>query len=206
MIYIKKLLIAILLYNGVSIQAQDNEVKRKQDFPISISVSSHSWAFPFTNVFRMKPFYPGTSVGTELYYKKGEKGKLFQTAEIGGFLNNASGSALYFNSSFSFRYTTKFGLTSDVGLGLGYFHSFHISDTYKQNSEGGYDKISDPGVPSLSGNITLGLGYDLSKTTGKNIMPFVRYQWIASTSYLSVIGIRPNGLFQLGFQTHIFNR
>lgn len=198
------LYLLFLLFSSQTLFGQVQKEERKQTYPISIALSSHSWAFPLSNVFRLNPYYPGLAVGTEFYFIKRPKSKLFQTAEIGGFLNKNQGSALYFNSNLTYRYTTKFGLMTEIGLGLGYFHGFHRSDTYEQEASGEFTKVKDGGIGSLSSNLTLGIGYDLSKKSDKNWMPFLRYQWIASTSYWSIIGIRPNGLFQLGVQIDLF--
>lgn len=194
---------ALLSINIMQLNAQDSLKKQKQDFPIALSVTSHSWAFPLTDLFRLNPYYPGLNVNTEYYYRKRAKHKLFQTAEIGGFLNNSSGSAFYLNSNFGYRFTAKFGLMLDVSLGLGYFHGFHPRTIYTQDSDGTFSKVKDKGIPSLSANFATGLGYDLSKVSNIKMTPFIRYQWIASTSYWSMIGIRPNGLLHLGIQISI---
>ena len=194
------LLLILIGFQPLYGQDSPSEKERKQTFPISISLTNHSWSFPLTNIFRLDPIYPGMVIGTEFYFLKRTKSKLFQTVEIGGFINKNQGSALYLNSNFTYRYTTKFGLMSEVGLGLGYFHGFHRTATFEQQDSGEFIEVKDRGVGALSSNIAFGLGYDLSKKQEKNWMPFIRYQWIASTNYWSIIGIRPNGLLHLGVQ------
>jgi hypothetical protein len=184
-------------------QAQ-NETEKKQTFPISISITNHSWAFPFNKVFRLNPLYPGISAGTEFYYKNKPTFKFFQTAQIGGFLNKASGAGCYFNSNIGLRHTMKFGLAIDFSFGLGYFHSFYPSDTYVQNLNGEFEKSNKGGVGAMSGNISLGLGYDFSRKKNKYFTPFIQYQWIAGTYYWSLITIRPNGLLHLGIRFNPF--
>lgn len=180
--------------------AKDQLMEKKQSWPISISLSSHSWSFPLTNIGRIKPFYPGFSLGTEFYYIKKERGRLMQTMEVGGFANSNQGSALYFNSNLTYRFTTRYGLMTEIGLGLGYYHGFYRSQTFLQNESGEYSAIANNGIPASSSNISFALGYDLSKRSDKKVVPFIRYQWIASTRYWSIIGIRPNGLLHLGVQ------
>jgi len=201
---IKNIMFSLLLACSISpmLGQADGDIKnnKKQSWPISFTVSNHSWSFPMTNVFRIKPLYPGFSVGTEFYYIKKEKGRLFQTFEIGGFANSNQGSATYFNSNLTYRFTARFGLMTEVGIGLGYFHGFQRSATYEQTEAGTFAPVKDNGIPASSSNISFALGYDLSKVLAKNITPFVRYQWIASTNYWSNIGIRPNGLLHLGIQ------
>lgn len=199
------LLLLFLVIGFLPLKAQNSEMEkeRKQTFPISFSVTNHSWSFPLTNVFRINPIYPGMSVGTEFYFLKRPKSKLFQTAEIGGFINKNQGSAFYFNSNFTYRYTAKFGLMSEIGLGLGYFHGYHRTTTFEQQASGEFEEVKDRGIGAMSSNLAFALGYDFAKKGGKKWMPFIRYQWIASTSYWSIIGIRPNGLLHLGAQINL---
>lgn len=181
-------------------EAQDQSINKKQSWPISISLTSHSWSLPLTNIGRLKPFYPGFSVGTEFYYIKKERGRLIQTLELGGFANSNQGSALYFNSNLTYRFITRYGLMTEIGLGLGYFHGFYRSQTFVQDAYGEYSAVANNGIPASSSNISFALGYDLSKKSDKKMMPFIKYQWIASTKYWSILGIRPNSLLHLGVQ------
>lgn len=200
-----KIIGILLLFAGLgsSLNAQVEGLeskKKKQTWPISISIFNHSWSFPLTDIGRVDPLYPGGVLGTEYYYIKMERGRLLQTFEVGGFLNKNQGSAFFFNSNLTYRFTARFGLMTEIGLGLGYFHGFHRTDTFIQEADGTYIMAKDNGVPASSSNIHLAIGYDLSKKTDSNIMPFIRYQWIASTSYWSIIGIRPNALLHVGVQ------
>lgn len=196
------LLIIFLSISLSTLKAQNADLQnsRKQTWPVSISLSSHSWSLPFTNLGRLKPFYPGFSLGSEFYYIKKQRGQLFQTIEIGGFINQNQGSAIYLNSNLTYRFTANYGLMTEIGLGLGYFHGFHRTDTYSQNEDGRYVEVKDNGIPASSSNISIGLGYDLSRISDRKITPFIRYQWIASTRYWSLLGIRPNGLLHLGIR------
>lgn len=180
------------------LSAQDTPKAKKQDFPISVSYNNHSWAFPLGSIFRANPQYPGLTIGTELNYRVRTKTTLFQSFEVGGFLNSASGNGSYANTNFGFRYTGKRVIMFDVGLGLGLFKSYHINDTYQQQENGSYLKVKDKGINALSNNIFLSLGYDLSVKHNRNLMVFARYQWIASGAYWSLTTIRPNGLFHVG--------
>lgn len=172
----------------------------KQDFSLAMSYNNHSWAFPLSSVFRMNPQYPGLTVGTEINYRVRPRTKFFQTFELGGFINSASGSGTYFNSDVAFRYTGKRGILLDIGTGFGSFKSYFINDTYKIQSDGSYLKSDDTGVTALSQNIFFSTGYDLSVKHDKNLVLFVRYQWIASAAYWSRIMIRPNGLLHIGIR------
>lgn len=199
----KKLYLASIFIITCSLNqafCQESSKVFKQDFPLVLSYNNHSWAFPFSSVLRMNPQYPGFTLGTEINYRVREKTKLFQSLEIGGFINPASGNATYFNSDLGFRFTSKKSIFMDLGFGFGLLKSYHINDTYKQQEDGLYSLVKDKGITALSQNIFIGAGYDLSKKYSKNFSLFVRYQWIASAAYWSNIIIRPNGLFHLGIR------
>lgn len=185
--------------NAISAQdANETPKPKKQDFPISVSVNNHSWAFPLSSIVRLGPQYPGLTIGTEINYRVRPRTKFFQTLELGGFINPASGNGTYINTNLAFRYTGKRGILFDLGLGLGTFKSYFINDTYKQTDDGSYVQSDVNGVSALSNNIFLSAGYDLSVKHDKNLVLFVRYQWIASGAYWSNFVIRPSGLFHIG--------
>jgi len=201
------LLSFLLLSFGIpSLMGQNASLEKKQDFPISVSLTNHSWAFPLSKVFRLNPIHPGLSVGTEFYYLKRERAQLFQTGEIGGFINKNSGSAWYINSNLAFRFTNMWGLMLESGLGLGYFNSYHRSIAYTQETNGNYVEAESKATPSSSINISLAIGYDFSKKRERELTLFMRYHWIASTSYWSIIGIRPSGLLHIGARTNFLKR
>lgn len=189
----------------VNIQANaqaDNQRQNQQHFPISLSVFNHTWAFPLSNVLRIAPIYPGISIGSEYHYRDGKKIALYQTFELGGFYNQSSGSAFYLNTNFGIRGQTKFGLMADFSFGLGYFHGFYPSTTYHLSQAGLYEKTKNNGIGASSANFSFTLGYQLKKTN-KKITPFIGYQWMASTTYWSLITIRPNGLLKTGIRFNL---
>ncbi len=178
--------------------AQDTKTdKTVQNFPLSVALINQSWAFPGSQVFRLTPVYPGLSVGSEYHYRQRPKTTFYQSLEFGGFLNRSAGSALYGHTNIGWRYRADFGLAVDVSLGLGYFHGFHPSPIYSLNTNGTYEKVSDPGVGASAANIHLQLGYRLGKFN-RDWTPFVSYQWMASTYYWSLITIRPSGFLKIG--------
>lgn len=207
--YSKKtvLLSFLFLSFGIpSLLSQNAVQERKQDFPISFSFTNHSWAFPLSKVFRLNPFHPGVSIGTEFYYLKRQKSQLFQTVEIGGFMNKNSGSAWYVNSDLVLRFTNNWGLMLESGLGIGYFNSYYRSAAYTQDTDGSYVQAKNKTVPSSSINILFAIGYDFSIKMEKELTVFMKYQWVASTSYWSIIGIRPNGLLHVGARIHFLKK
>ncbi len=201
----KQVLIIFLLLLGLipKTQAQEPSPTKKQDFPFYLSYNNHSWAFPFGSIFRLNPQYPGLTSGIEINYRVRSKSKLFQTFELGGFLNQASGNALYFNSNLAFRYSFVPAIHFDIGLGLGAFNSYRINDIYRLTESGNYISIKDRGVSALSNNLFLSVGYNLSTAFNKELTLYVRYQWIASGAYWDLTTIRPSGLLNIGIRTSL---
>lgn len=179
------------------------ENQRKQKFPISVSLANQSWALPFSRILRMAPFYPGINFGTELCYKEKEKFKFYQSLELGGFINRTAGSAFYFNSDLGIRAKFKRGWKTDFAIGLGYFHGFHPSYIYAQQSDGTFLQVKDRGVGAMSANFKIGLEYGF-KSNSRELTIITAYQWIASTYYWSLIGIRPNSMLHIGAKANLF--
>ena len=196
-------ILGLLLFLGSCNAAFSQEDEKKQKVPISLAITNHSWSFPFSQVFRLNPFHPGLEAGTEWCYKEKEKFKFYQAADIGGFINRSSGSAIYMNLNLGIRAKFKFGLRADFAFGLGYFHGFHPSFIYTQSIDGTYQQSKDKGVGSLAANFKMGLGFELPESN-RELTLFGAYQWMVSTSYWSLITIRPNGLLHIGVKANLF--
>lgn len=169
-----------------------------KSFPIVISGCSHSNALPFNNVFRISPLYPGAVIGTEYTWTEGRAGRLFQTGNIGGFVNSSTGSGLFLESEFAYRYTAGFGLFGETSFGLGYLHLFHPRDILRQNEDGEYEKATDWGKPCGMLAFSVGTGYDFFKKTKVPIAPFLKYQFFVQTPYFEVLPIGMQSLLHLG--------
>ena len=193
-----KLLLSFIILSSIIIT---NIIKaQKQDFPVSLSIINQSWAFPQKKIFRMKPFYPGLVFGTEYSYKEGKRGRLFQSANLGFYVNNITGSCLFLQSDLAYRFTLNLGLFTDVSLGLGYVHAFYPREIFRQNKENGYVKVRDTGKPAIMVSNSFSLGYDFTKRTGLHFAPFIKYQWFAQYPYFELIPVRPNGILHVGLR------
>jgi hypothetical protein len=172
----------------------------QQTFPVNISVFNHSWAFPLMEIGRIAPVYPGLSLGTEYQYERWEKVELFQTINLAGFINQASGSAWLINSDFGVRTPSKWGLYGETTMGLGFMNAYHPSPIYEMNAENAYVSVKDTGKGSSLITFSFGMGYHLSKPESVKISPFIKYQWMASRPYFDSLPIRPHGLLHVGCQ------
>jgi hypothetical protein len=118
----KYLLIYSLILLGVNIKCEGLEAGNRM-YPLSVTVLNQSWAFPFSELTRISPLYPGVTAGI----CRLRNDKLFyfpQSAYAGYFYNNNSGSALFLYVDQSIRFSPKCGFFMDISLGLGYFHAF----------------------------------------------------------------------------------
>lgn len=189
----RTLVFILLIFGGATIAAE-------QSFPVVLSACNHSNALPLSNMFRISPLYPGTLIGTEYRYSDGKVGRLYQTGNIGGFVNTSTGSGLFVESDFAYRYTAGFGLFGETSLGLGYLHVFHPREILRQNDEGVYEKAADWGKPCGMLSLCIGAGYDLSKKTKLAIAPFIKYQFFVQTPYFEVLPIGMQSLLHIGMR------
>lgn len=166
--------------------------------PVSVTIFNQSWAWPFSELNRFSPLYPGLTVG--IYRLQNERMFTFpQSVHMGYFYNNACGSALFLHGDQSIRFNLKCGFFIEPSLGLGYFHAFHAHDIYKRNSDGRYGKAVDFGKPSVMFSLSQTIGFDLSKKYGIPIAPFVKIQGIISYPYWEIVlPIRPSNLVHIG--------
>lgn len=171
---------------------------REHIHPVSVSVMNQSWAFPFSELTRIDPVYPGLSAG--IYRLNPDRIISFpQSLNLGYFYNPNAGSATYLYVDQAARLALRCGFFAEFSAGLGYFHAFHPRPVYTRNENNSYSKTRDWGKPGLMFSFSQTIGFDLQPKFGHRIAPFIRNQWIASTPYFDmVIPIRPTNLTQLG--------
>lgn len=131
-------------------------------------------SLPLHRIFRLDPFYPSFSLGTEFMYTKGRYGQLLQTANIGGFYHKYSAQGFFLSSDFTYRYDSPIHIFADIGIGLGYLHIFHPAAVYEYKS-GKYKQVRDWGSPRLAANIIFDMGYNFTEFK-KPFRIFIRYK------------------------------
>lgn len=196
-------LLLVMFISPSSAWSNDSTDVKTKGIPLQVSLVNHSWAFPLMSVARISPLYPGMFLGSEHLYLEGKRSSLGQTATIGGFLNQATGSALLAHTDLMYRYSTGFGLEAGASFGIGYMHAFHSRPTYRLNDNNVYEATPNRGKPSALVSLSISTGFDLEKSTGLPIVPFLKYQWMASTPYTDIIPIRPHGLLHLGVRFYV---
>ena len=171
---------------------------QERSYPVSVSLLSQSWAFPFSEHARVSPFYPGITAG--IFRLRTDKLFSFpQSAQLGYYLNYHAGSALFLHVDQGIRFASKCGLFVELSLGIGYFHGFHANAIYRQNSTGEFEKATDWGKPGMLFTTSQTLGFDLSEKLNIPLAPFIKTQWMASSPYFDmVVPIRPSSMTHIG--------
>ena len=188
----KVVVIVFVLFLHGKIQAENRL------HPLSVSIMKESWGFPSSPELKLSPFYPGISTG--IYRLRADKKISFpQSAHLGYFYNNSTGSAIYLYADQGIHLTLKCGYFQEMSIGMGFFNAFHSGKVYKRNDAGEYAKVTDFGKPSLMFSLSETIGIDLYPTHDIPFAPFIKAQWIVSYPYFeTVLPVCPTILLQIG--------
>jgi len=130
-----------------SIHAQENQ----QQIPINISY------------FGETLIHPGIEVGYE--------GRLYKwfnyTVSIGTYIHQRHHTGWFLNADFNWRYTFPVGYSPELGIGLGYLHTWqHGGKTYTVDDNGNVATKTVYGNPSFMPTVKIGFfGWDFRKKT-----------------------------------------
>ena len=107
--------------------------------------------------------HPGFEVGYENNFYKWFN----YTASIGYYVHQRHHAGLFLNAGINWRYTFSFGYSVELGIGLGYLHTWqHGGKTYTVDDGGNVDRKIVIGHPSFMPVVKIGLlGWDLRKKT-----------------------------------------
>ena len=198
------LIVPLLLIGSVPGWAQEPAASpAKKQFPLEASFINHAVTMPFDGIV-LKPIHPGFNLGTEYVYTQGRWGRFFQSLQVGYYYNKYNAKALFLLTGAGYRYTFRFGLYADAGLGIGYLHSFHPTEIFAQDGSGEYVRVKDSGKPAFVAFVSLGLGWDFSARIGWPVCLFVRYQPYIQTPYNPTSSIFPQALFHFGVRVQIW--
>ena len=196
-------IIPLVLIFSASGGAQDRPAPAaKKQFPLEVSFINHSVTMPFHG-FILDPIHPGFNLGTEYVYSQGHRVRFYQSLQAGYYFNKYNAKALYVMTGPGLRYTFRFGLFVDAGLGIGYLHSFHVTEIFAQDASGEYVRVKDNGKPAFVVFTGLGLGWDFSARIGWPICLFVRYQPYIQTPYNLQSSIFPQALVHFGVRVQL---
>ena len=146
-------------------------------FPITLSLYNESTALPFTRFFTT-PIHPGIQVGTEFNYKVKNHSRLFQTVNATYFYHQHLTQGIGLNTELGYEYRFNLGLSFSSLFGVGYLHSFVVSDEYILKN-GEYIKKKDRGNARFCPSLSLELGYYFKTKNNTHPKLFARYQsWV----------------------------
>jgi hypothetical protein len=171
----KKLLILLILVMPTILFGQ------KKLIPVNISFFNENTAIPFTK-FLTFPIHPGMQVGSEYTYKIKEHSRLFQTVNVCYFYHNYLAQGIGINTELGYEYQFKFGLAFEALLGIGYMHTFAVSEEFVFRN-GQYVLKPDYGNPRLYPSLSFDAGYYLKKSDKSSPKIFLRYQSWAEYPY-----------------------
>jgi len=192
----------VLIFSSTGWAQDQPAPAAKKQFPLEVSFINHSVTMPFAG-FILDPIHPGFNVGTEYVYGQGRQVRFFQSLQAGYYDNTYNAKALFFMTGPGLRYTFRFGLFADAGLGVGYLHSFHPTEIFAQDASGEYVRVKDNGKPAFVIFGSLGLGWDFSARSGWPICLFVRYQPYLQTPYNLMSSVFPQALVHFGVRVQL---
>lgn len=170
---------------------------QKKELPITISLFNESTALPFTRFFTT-PIHPGIQVGTEFNYKLKNRSRLFQTVNLSYFYHQHLTQGISINTELGYEYRFNFGLSLSSLFGVGYLHSFVVSDEFILKN-GEYVKKKDRGNARINPSLSFELGHYIKTKNISNPKIFIRYQsWVEYPYSPGFIPIMTHINFHLG--------
>ena len=136
---------AMILFSVNFIYGQD-----KREIPINLSYLGETIV------------HPGIEIGYENTFFKGFN----YTVSIGAYVHQRNHTGLFLSSGINWRHTYPIGYSPEIGIGLGYLHTWaHGGNTYTVDDNGNVS-ITRSGRPHFMSSIKLGiLGWDLRQKT-----------------------------------------
>ena len=195
----KMLIISLICFAPICICRAQSE-GWFENHPISIVVGKqNTTAVPFYNTVK-GPYNLSIGLGVEWSHWEGERGKLFQTANVGWLNSKYSHMGLNISTSLGYRYKTGFGLFADVALEVGAQQTFRKEAIYEFKN-GTYEQVTDYGkLFGLVGG-QLSIGYSI-KNGEKPIDLFFQYRPTVLLPYPD-LDILPQEVLNLGLRFNI---
>jgi hypothetical protein len=141
----KKLLV-VLLFMGHLLYAQEND----RVIPINVSYLGETITHPGLVVGYENSFYKGFNV----------------TVSIGTYVHQRNHTGLFLNGGLNWRHTFPIGYSPEIGIGLGYLHTWAHGGPVYVVDDGGSVSTKSTGRGHFMPSVKLGiLGWDLRKKT-----------------------------------------
>ena len=107
--------------------------------------------------------HPGLVVGMEYGLIETNWYRLSIAAQIGGYYHHRNHTGLFIETILSNRATTAFGLYGEIGVGVGYLHTWSAGDVYARQAGGGIALVENTGRAHVKLTGDIRSGFDFSK-------------------------------------------
>ena len=137
-----------------------------QSSSVSAMISNNVASFPVTGYPQLfySQFHPGIDVAKSWKINKSEKHQLWAAANVGVFYHRFVQTGLKIYPSVDYKYSACKRLRLNIGLGLGYLHSFEDYEVFKLKDGGGFEqKKIWIGRPQFLAALDWGCDYKLKK-------------------------------------------
>lgn len=158
---------------------------------ISIAVQTEAIAIPFT---RLAPVHPGIEIGFSINEKTKPHSIRRWNAYVGWFYHKNLDQSIYLRGEYQFAYTIKETVSVFTPLSIGYMHAFHAKPVYEQKADGSFNEKRQRGRPHAIVNLGLGIRYLKLNT----LEPFIKYEAVAQTPFVSTVPVGPRSFFKVG--------
>lgn len=158
---------------------------------VSFAVQTETISIPYT---RLSPINPGAEIGATLRKTQRAKSTRNWNAYLGWFYHENFDQNIYLRGEYQFSFPIANILAFYVPIGLGYMHSFHAAPVYEQQIDGSFEEKKQFGKPRAILNLGLGLSY----TKHEWIEPFVKYEVVAHSPFVSTVPVAPRNFLKIG--------
>jgi len=137
-----------------------------QSSSVSAMISNNVPSFPVTGYPQLfySQFHPGIDGTKSWKINKSDKHQLWVAANVGVFYHRFVQTGLKVYPSLDYKFSVCNRLRLNIGLGLGYLHSFEGYEVFKLKDGGGYEtKKVWVGRPQFLGALDWGCDYKIKK-------------------------------------------
>ncbi len=119
--------------------------------------------------------HPGVVVEFEMEHSYSERASLPVRIDLGAFVHPRSHYGLFLDVNTGFRQYFRSGLFVEEGIGAGIFQSWlHSDKVYEVSDDGIVSESSRINPPDFMPSLTLGLGVNLTRDSGKRNLIWLR--------------------------------
>jgi len=119
--------------------------------------------------------YPGMVLEFEMEHSYSERASIPIRFDLGAYVHPRYDFGLFLDANAGFRQYFKSGLFVEEGIGAGIFQSWlHSDQVYEVDDAGVVSETSRINPPDFMPSLTLGLGYNLTRDSGKRNLIWLR--------------------------------